>query len=482
MGFFERFKELKHFDESINEKKRTLNELDNLVSEKTVHVEKLKIEIGSIENEKQSIIELRDSEVEKTKREQESIVNQFKSQRESAESEYQRVSNLLSETSSELGENRAKITYQEQRLKLYKSLISQIKKNLKKSDYVELSTEVELDKLCPTVELHLHSQDVPILRKLATETNRIIKETLSRYEARYTTKANKAIYQLMVIALQAELQNILVNLKFSTIEKCRTNLNEIIGKYLQIASDGNQTIAPTLNNFITEIEVLFSKMIDIEYEYFIQKEKEREEQQALREQMRQEAEERRALEQEQKRVEKEESKFKTAIQNIEQQISETTDDKKLKQLLKYIEKLQEQLSAVSKRKEEIINRQNGKAGYVYVISNLGSFGENTFKIGMTRRLEPMDRVRELGDASVPFAFDVHSFIFSDNAVGLEQELHKRLSDKRKNKVNLRKEFFDVSIGELEALVEEINPSAEFNKTMIATEYHRSIELEKNISA
>lgn len=94
---------------------------------------------------------------------------------------------------------------------------------------------------------------------------------------------------------------------------------------------------------------------------------------------------------------------------------------------------------------------------------------------MTRRLDPMDRVKELGDASVPFAFDVHSFIFSDDAVGLEAELHKRLYTKRKNKINSRKEFFDVSVDELEALVQEINPTAEFNKTMIAMEYRQGLE-------
>ena len=95
---------------------------------------------------------------------------------------------------------------------------------------------------------------------------------------------------------------------------------------------------------------------------------------------------------------------------------------------------------------------------------------------MTRQLDPMDRVRELGDASVPFSFDVHSFIFSDDAVGLESELHRRLDSKRKNKVNLRKEFFDVSLDELEQLVQEINPAAEFNRTMLATEYRQSQQM------
>ena len=143
-----------------------------------------------------------------------------------------------------------------------------------------------------------------------------------------------------------------------------------------------------------------------------------------------------------------------------------------------IAELDDKLKKVEEKKEEIINLQNGKAGYVYIISNLGSFGENTFKIGMTRRQEPMDRVKELGDASVPFAFDVHSFIFSDDAVTLEHNLHTILDKKRKNKINLRKEFFDISIDELEELVHRIDVTAEFNKTMVATEYRQSLAMDE----
>ena len=247
----------------------------------------------------------------------------------------------------------------------------------------------------------------------------------------------------------------------------------MIARYLKIASDGNQSIAPTLNKFIAEIHVIFEALIKTEYEYYIRKEKARAEQQALREQMCQEAEERKAMELEQKKIEKEESKYKSEISNIQQQINSSDDNAKNAALLKKIEELQARLANISEQKEQIISRQNGKAGYVYVISNLGSFGENTFKVGMTRRLDPMDRVKELGDASVPFTFDVHSFIFSDDAVGLESELHKRLNDKRKNKINLRKEFFDVNIDELEKLVPEINPAAEFKTTMLATEFRQS---------
>jgi hypothetical protein len=114
------------------------------------------------------------------------------------------------------------------------------------------------------------------------------------------------------------------------------------------------------------------------------------------------------------------------------------------------------------------------AGYIYIISNLGSFGENIFKIGMTRRLVPQDRVDELGDASVPFRFDVHSLIFSNCAPELENKLHRELHNQRVNKINLRKEFFHTTIDELEELVYLLEPSAEFNRTMLAKEYYQSM--------
>ena len=192
----------------------------------------------------------------------------------------------------------------------------------------------------------------------------------------------------------------------------------------------------------------------------------------MREQMRQEAEERKALEVEKKKVEAEEKKYQNEIEKLFAQ-AETANDVEKEKLQARILELQAQLSDVAVQKERIASLANGRAGNVYIISNLGSFGENMFKIGMTRRLEPQDRIDELGSASVPFKFDVHSFIFSNDAVGLEAKLHEMLNSKRVNKVNRRKEFFYASIDELEKLVQEIEPTAEFNRTMIAEEYRQS---------
>ena len=99
-----------------------------------------------------------------------------------------------------------------------------------------------------------------------------------------------------------------------------------------------------------------------------------------------------------------------------------------------------------------------------------------FKVGMTRRLEPQERINELGDASVPFPFDVHSFIFSDDAVSLETNLHRILNEKRVNKINLRKEFFYSTIDELENLALSCDPTCEFNRTMLAEQYRQSLSI------
>ena len=339
----------------------------------------------------------------------------------------------------------------------------------------------ELEEISPSVILKLHCMDVKDLRKAYRQNDKQIDSVLQKYSTRYTTKANQAIYKLMVIALRSELQNILYNLKYEKLDTSIEDVKKVTQKFLKVAGEGNQSIAGTLTKFIGEIEYLFINAIKIEYNYYVKKEQARQEQLAIREQMRQEAQERKALEAERKKVEKEESKYNTEIQKLTDQL-ESAKEEELEKLNARILELQSQLADVVIKKEEISNLANGKAGNVYVISNLGSFGENVFKIGMTRRLNPQDRVNDLGDASVPLKFDVHSFIFSDDAVGLEKKLHTILNDKRVNKVNMRKEFFYTNIDELEELVTDIQPTAEFNKTMLAEEFRQSLSSDENYSS
>ena len=343
------------------------------------------------------------------------------------------------------------------------------------------SDSQDFDELSPSVILKLHAMDVKSLRKAFRDNDKQIESLMEAYSKRYTTKANQTIYKLMVIALRAELQNILYNLKYEKLENAIEQVKSMTAKYLVIASEGNQSIAGTLTKFIGEIEYLFINAVKIEYNYYVKREQAKQEQAAIREQMRQEAAERKALEAERKKIEAEESKYEAEMERVRQQLSSASTEE-ADALNKRILELEGLLSDVLVKKEDIVKLQNGKAGTVYVISNLGSFGDNVFKVGMTRRMNPQDRIDELGDASVPFRFDVHSFIFSEDAVDLEKRLHDILNAKRVNKVNLRKEFFYSSIDELETLVNEIDPTAEFTRTMLAEEFRQSLSTDEVYSS
>ena len=212
-------------------------------------------------------------------------------------------------------------------------------------------------------------------------------------------------------------------------------------------------------------------------EYAQKVEEEKEEQRQIREQMREEEKVRREIERLKEKVMKEETHFLNALAKLEAQKKDASDLQLIELELK-IKELQEKLLEVEKVKEDVLNRErNTRAGYVYIISNIGSFGEDIYKIGMTRRLEPMDRVRELGDASVPFLFDVHALIFSEDAPKLENVLHQTFSHKRLNLVNERKEFFNVTIEEIKDVVEKNHDkTVEFQMTAIAEHYRESQSL------
>lgn len=326
------------------------------------------------------------------------------------------------------------------------------------------------------VELDYHAMNSKELRKKINNVKKEIANLLDRYKDRYTTKANKTIYQLMVIGLQAELQNILYTLTYTKHDVALDNAKALIQKYLVIASNGNALIAPTIAKFLTELEPLFLEAIEIEYLYYVKREQEKEEQRLIREQMKQEAAEKKELEAQRKKIEAEEAKYTVELQRTSELLNNETNPDVIAQLQHRIAELEQQQNQVAIEKEEILKRANGKAGYVYVISNLGSFGNQVFKVGMTRRMNPQDRVDELGDASVPFKFDVHAMVFSEDAVGLEYRLHQELAEKRLNKVNLRKEFFVTDVKVLKDLVETIDPTAEFKTTLVAQEYYRSLEI------
>ena len=206
----------------------------------------------------------------------------------------------------------------------------------------------------------------------------------------------------------------------------------------------------------------------------------REEQKAIRAQMREEARAQREIEKARSDAEKEEKRYNNALTRARAEVLEATGAKHEK-LQAQIAELEKRLTEAHEAKERAISRaQLTKSGHVYVVSNVGSFGERAYKIGMTRRLNPIDRVKELSDASVPFPFDVHAMIYSKNAPTLEAALHREFNGRRMNKVNHRKEFFEVELDEIVAAVHanQDEDTVEISFTMVAEaeEYRRTLAL------
>ena len=409
----------------------------------------------------------------------ESRLNALKESCAKAETEYKTASLRLDTTKIELQQAQDKCSQLRSLAKSIKAamlVVSQDQAISIAPDQVEQWAQMDIEALLPEADLNCLT-----VKDLASKYKKVRKQIVDvckAYEERYTTKTIAALYKLMVLALESEFENILYKLQFGRLETGIEAVKELTTKYYAIATEGNQSIAPTLKRFIIQIETLYLDALNIEYEYYVQRERAKEEQRAIKEQMRQEAEERKRLEQDRKKIEAEESKYQQEIDRIMAQMQQS-HDAELEALRKRLDEVNALMEKVVEKKEEIINLQNGKAGTVYIISNIGSFGDHVFKIGMTRRSEPQDRVNELGDASVPFPFDVHSFIFSEDAVALETALHHELNDRRVNKVNLRKEFFDVTIEELQALVERIDPTVPFRVTALAEQYRQSLSLAAN---
>ena len=221
------------------------------------------------------------------------------------------------------------------------------------------------------------------------------------------------------------------------------------------------------------------KELRLAFEYQTKKQQEKEAQKAARAEQREQAKIQKELDEQRGKIEKEQTHYQTAFEKIQSQLQIHPDDPDL--LDKKLQ-LENRLSDIDKALTDIDYRQaNMKAGYVYIISNIGAFGENVYKIGMTRRLDPQDRVDELGDASVPFNFDVHAMIFSDDAPALEAALHRAFENRKLNMVNQRREFFNVTLDEIKEVIKKnFDKTVEFIDVPDAEQYRISLKMKANI--
>jgi len=288
--------------------------------------------------------------------------------------------------------------------------------------------------------------------------------------------SKKAIQGQIRIMLKAF--NIEADLLFNSLKP--SNFTKTIERIDKIATDIEKSAISFKCGFSQNYIELKLKECTLLYQYRLKLEEEQEEQKAIKEQMREEQKAIREFERAILKAQKEEQMYHDALEKAKTELNVANDEEK-DQLTNKIEMLELKL------KEAMDNEGRAKSmaeqtrrGHVYIISNIGSFGEDIYKIGMTRRLEPLDRVKELGDASVPFLFDVHAMIFSEDAPKLEKELHKVFKNKRVNMINERKEFFNVSLDEIKDVVEESNVKVEFTKVAEASDYRETLVIRNSL--
>jgi len=257
-------------------------------------------------------------------------------------------------------------------------------------------------------------------------------------------KQTKRYIKLMLRAFNGECDAMIADVKWNNISK----MEERIEKSFDAINKMGETHSTSITKKYKDLKL---KELRLAFEYQEKLHQEKEEQRIIKEQMREEEKVQKEIEKKQREIEK-------------KQKEEAELQKKLKEAFEH------------GKQRAISQAQQTKTGHVYIISNIGSFGENVYKIGMTRRLEPMERIDELGSASVPFEFDVHAMIKSDNAPELENSLHKYFNSKRVNLVNTRKEFFYVTLDEIEEYAKKNNINVEFTKLAEARDYRESMAI------
>ncbi|TNE82503.1 MAG: DUF4041 domain-containing protein [Bacteroidetes bacterium] len=292
--------------------------------------------------------------------------------------------------------------------------------------------------------------------------------TIDGSEAKGRASTKKYI-KLTLRAFNGECDSMISKVKWNNVNQMKERIKKAYATINKIGESQTVSIQPKY------LDLKIKELI-LEHEFQLKKQKEKEELRAAQEAMREEEKARREIEQAQKEAEKEEVNYQKALDKARKEVEQATGSKHDK-LVAQIEKLEQELREAHERKERALSMaQQTKRGHVYIISNIGSFGEHVYKIGMTRRLEPEDRVKELGDASVPFQFDIHAMIFSEDAPGLENELHKAFSEKKVNMLNNRKEFFNVSISDIENKVDELGLEADFIRIPEAMEYRETLAI------
>jgi len=259
-------------------------------------------------------------------------------------------------------------------------------------------------------------------------------------------KLRKDVFKLSYRSFNSEGEYCIDNVKFSNLEK----MEQRIRRSFEICNNLLKSAYVQWKDVVLEEKL---QELYLAHEYQVKRQEEKEAARQAREDQREQEKLEKEIREARAKIDKERRHFTSALQKLQLRLGASDDQQERDELQTRIDELSSQNNKLDEEEKLLDYReQNARAGYVYVISNIGAFGEGVYKIGMTRRLEPMDRVDELGDASVPFRFDVHALVFSDNAPALEAKLHAQFAAGRLNKVNGRKEFFRADLKEIEAVI------------------------------
>lgn len=284
-------------------------------------------------------------------------------------------------------------------------------------------------------------------------------------------KVQERTIRQMLRNFNSECNSIILSVKSNNIDLMRNKILKSFESMNKLYdTDGYALTDELLQLKLEQATLVYMEELKIRQEKEIQKH--------IKEQMLEEAKAEKEMEDKRRKIEKDLRQHTAEVNRIIKYMQKTNIDAEKEMYIEKIKELESKIKLLESDKENVIMRQeNAKAGFVYVISNIGSFGDDIYKIGMTRRLEPMDRIKELSSASVPFEFDVHAMIFSSNAPELENILHKHFAKNTVNKINPRKEFFKVNIDEIERVVKNnFDESVTFEKIPLATEYRESLKM------
>jgi hypothetical protein len=282
-------------------------------------------------------------------------------------------------------------------------------------------------------------------------------------------KVTDKIVKLMLRAFNGECDALIAKVRFDNVNTYEARIRKSFDDINKLG--GGFSCALSEQYFRLKLEELF-----LTHEFQEKLQAEREEQRELKEQMREEQRALQELERAQREAEKEATRYTNALDRARAEAEAAVGAKQDKLQLQIAE-LEQRLRETQEQQRAISLAQQTRQGHVYILSNIGSFGENVFKIGMTRRQRPEDRVDELGDASVPFCFDVHAMIRTDDAPKLEKALHDLFDHRRLNKVNLRKEFFRATIEELEHVVRKHHGEFQLTRYAEAAHYRQTLALD-----